>query len=92
VKIPGSFAVHLFKDGQRLASRFMFQPDEPETCETCVKNAITHFDFDLPLQEIAGGELRVEVEPVDKSFVGERFPSRLMGQPTISVHLPVQTQ
>lgn len=92
VKIPGSFAVHLLKDGQRLASRFMFQPNEPETCETCVKNAITRFDFDLPLDDVAGGELRVEVEPADTSFVGDRFPSRLMGQPTISVHLPVQTQ
>jgi len=91
LKIPGSFKVHLFKDGQRLASRFMFQPNEPETCETCVKNAIAHFDFDLPLQEVSGGELRVEVEPVDTSFVGARFPTKLMGHPSISVHLPVQT-
>jgi tyrosinase len=92
LKIPGSFKVHLFKDGQRLASRFMFQPNEPEACENCVKNAIAHFDFDLPLQEVSGGELRVEVEPVDTSFVGTRFPTKLMGRPTISVHLPVQTQ
>ena len=92
LKIPGSFKVHLFKDGQRLASRFLFQPNEPETCETCVKNAIAHFDFDLPLQDVAGGELRAEVEPVDTSFVGARFPTKLMGNPTISVHLPVQTR
>ena len=92
LKIPGSFKVHLFKDGQWLASRFLFQPNEPETCETCVKNAIAHFDFDLPLQEVSGGELRAEVEPVDTSFVGARFPTRLMGQPKISVHLPVQTR
>lgn len=92
LKIPGSFKVHLFKDGQRLASRFLFQPNEPETCETCVKNAIAHFDFDLPLQDVSGGALRAEVEPVDTSFVGARFPTKLMGQPTISVHLPVQSR
>lgn len=92
LKIPGSFKVHLFKDGQRLATRFMFQPNEAEKCETCVQNAIAHFDFDLPLQEVSGGTLRVQVEPVDQSFVGPRFPTKLMGNPTISVHLPVQTE
>jgi tyrosinase len=91
LKIPGSFAVHLLKDGKPLASRFMFQPDEVEKCEKCVKNAIAHFDFDLPLAEVSGGKLHVEVEPVDKTFVGARFPVKLMGHPTISVHLPLQT-
>jgi tyrosinase len=91
LKIPGSFKVHLLKDGQRLATRFMFQPNEADQCETCVKNPIAHFDFDLPLQEVSGGKLRVEVEPVDTSFVGARFPTKLMGNPTISVNLPVQT-
>jgi hypothetical protein len=91
LKIPGSFAVNLFKDGQRLASRFMFQPPEPDKCETCVKNAIAHFDFELPLAQVTGGKLHVEVEPVDTSVVGPRFPAKLMGRPTISVHLPLQT-
>jgi tyrosinase len=91
LKIPGSFKVHLFKNEQRLATRFMFQPNEADKCETCVKNAIAHFDFDLPVQEVSGGKLRVEVEPVDTSFVGARFPTKLMGHPTISVHIPVQT-
>jgi tyrosinase len=92
LSIPGSFAVHLFKDGQRVASRFLFQPNEPDKCETCVQNAIAHFDFDLPLEEVSGGELHVEVEPVNTNFVGPRFPSKLMGQPRISVHIPVQTR
>lgn len=92
LKIPGSFTVHLFKDGERLASSFFFQPNEPETCETCVKNAIAHFDFELPLEAVAGGELRAVVEPVDTSFVGDRFPTRLMGNPRISVQFPVQTR
>jgi hypothetical protein len=91
LKIPGSFQVHLFKDGKLLASRFMFQPVEADKCESCVNNAIAHFDFDLPLAQVAGGKLHVEVEPVDKSSVGARFPVKMMGQPTISVHLPLQT-
>lgn len=92
LKIPGSFTVHLLKDGERLASRFMFQPAEAEKCETCVKNAIAHFDFDLPIQDIVDGKLSVEVEPFDKSHVGDRFPTKMMGNPTISVQLPVQTE
>jgi tyrosinase len=91
VKIPGSFAVHLLKDGKRIASRFMFQPNEVEKCETCVKNPIAHFDWDLPLAEVTGGKLSVEVEPVNKAVVGPRFPSKLMGNPTIDVHIPLQT-
>ncbi|MDP1585262.1 MAG: tyrosinase family protein [Bradyrhizobium sp.] len=91
IKIPGSFAVHLMKDGKTIASRFMFQPDDVDQCETCVKNAMAHFDFDLPLAEVTGGKLSVEVEPVNKTFVGARFPSRLMGSPMIDVHIPLQT-
>lgn len=91
LKIPGSFEVHLFKDGQRLASRFLFQPKEPENCATCAKNGIARFDFDLPLSLVSGGKLHVEVEPVDKSFVGARFPTKLMGQPTMSVQLAMET-
>ncbi|MCF8476858.1 MAG: tyrosinase family protein [Pseudolabrys sp.] len=91
LKVPGSFAVHLMKDGKPLASRFMFQPDEPDQCETCVKNGIAHFDFDLPLADVAGGKLRVEVEPMNKAMVGPRFPVKMMGEPKIDVHIPLQT-
>ena len=90
-KIPGSFAVNLLKDGNRIASRFLFQPDEADKCETCVQNAMAHFDFDLPLAEVTGGKLSVEVEPVNKAIVGPRFPSKLMGNPMIDVHIPLQT-
>jgi len=89
VKIPGSFAVHLMKDGKQIASRFVFQPDEVDKCETCVKNPIAHFDFDLPLAEVTGGKLSVQVEPVNKAVVGARFPSKLMGNPTIERSHPV---
>jgi len=92
LKIPGSFKVHLLKDGQRIASRGFFQPNEVEKCETCVQNAIVHFDFELPLDDVSNGQLEVVVEPVNKSFVGDRFPNKLMGNPTIDVHLLMKTE
>jgi tyrosinase len=87
LKIPGSFKVHLLKDGKIIASRGFFQPVEVEKCENCVKNAIVHFDFELPLATVAGGQLSVRVEPMDKSFVGDSFPPKLMGNPTVDVNL-----
>jgi tyrosinase len=87
LKIPGSFRVHLTKDGQVLATRAFFQPTEVEKCATCVENAIVHFDFELPLETLAGGKLGVWVEPVKKAFIGDRFPHKLMGSPTVEVRL-----
>ena len=92
LKIPGSFSVHLQKDGKTIASRAFFQPKEVEKCETCIKNAIVHFDFELPLKEVSDGQLGIVVEPVDKSFVGDRFPHNLMGNPTIDVCLLMKTE
>jgi hypothetical protein len=91
LKIPGSFSIHLMKDGKQIASRFMLQPDDADKCETCVKNAIARFDFDLPLATIAGGKLNVEVEPVNKSVLGGRFSVKMMGNPQIDVHIPLRT-
>jgi tyrosinase len=91
LKIPGSFRVHLLKDGKQIATSFLFQPNEPEKCESCVQNAIAHFDFDLPLGQISGGKLSVDVEPVNKKVVGPSFPAKLMGNPKIDVHIPLQT-
>lgn len=87
LKIPGSFAVHLQKDGRTIASKAFFQPNEAEKCENCVENAIVHFDFELLLEVVAGGKFSVWVEPVDKSVVGDRFPNKLMGNPTVEVRL-----
>jgi tyrosinase len=92
LKIPGSFSVHLQKDGQTIASKAMFQPVEVEKCANCVANAIVHFDFELPAAEIVGGKLGVWVEPANTSLVGDRFPQKLMGSPTIEVHLLMRTE
>jgi hypothetical protein len=92
LKIPGSFSVHLTKDGKVIASKGFFQPTDVETCETCIQNAVVRFDFELPLSAVQGGKLGVWVEPADKSFVGNRFPNKLMGDPTVEVRLLVSTE
>lgn len=92
LKIPGSFSVHLQKDGKTIASRALFQPVAVQSCANCVSNAITQFDFELPIADVSGGKLSVWVEPVNKDFVGDRFPQKLMGNPVIDVQLLLQTE
>ncbi|MGI8640813.1 MAG: tyrosinase family protein [Pyrinomonadaceae bacterium] len=92
LKIPGSFSVHLLKDGKVIASKGFFQPNEVEKCGNCVENAVVRFDFELPLKTVSGGKLGIWVEPNDKSFVGDHFPHKLMGNPTVEVHLLMTTE
>jgi tyrosinase len=90
--IPGSFKVHLLKDGQRIASRFMFQPSAgADPIEASDANRFAHFDFLLPIDAVADGRLSVEVEPLETSTTGERVPPELMGHPTMSVYLMLET-
>lgn len=92
LKIPGSFKIHLLKDGKVLASKGFFQPVEADKCENCVKNAIVNFDFELPRAEVATGEFSVKVEPIDTNFVGSTFPHKMMGNPTIEVRAQLRTR
>lgn len=85
LKIPGSFDINLKKDGVIIATRGFFQPNEVEKCPNCVENAIVHFDFKLPLNEISNGKLSISVEPL--STKGKEFPLSKLGNPTINVRL-----
>ena len=87
LEIPGAFKVHLLKDGEKIATSAFFQPRNPKECPTCVKIEDAHFDFELPLEEIRGGKLGVWVEPVDHEPYGDRFPHKLMGNPTVNVRV-----
>jgi tyrosinase len=87
LKIPGSFNVHLMKDGEVIASKAFFQPDEVEKCENCVENALAHFDFELPIETVSEGKLGIWVEPLDHEKFGDRFPHKMMGNPTVNVRL-----
>ena len=89
LKIPGSFLVHLQKDGKTIASKSLFQPVEVQTCANCVANAIVHFDFELPFADVVGGTLSVLVEPSGKP--GNSIAPAAMGNPTIEAHLLLRT-
>ena len=80
-KITGSFKVHLLKDGQRIASRFMFQPSGgTDHVEAVGATRFAHFDFLLPIDAVADGKLSVEVEPLETSARRAR-PARTDGPP-----------
>ncbi len=92
LKIPGSFNVHLLKDGKPIATSGFFQPAEPEKCATCVRNAYAHFEFDFPLAAITGGKLSVEFEPLQRDLVGTRISPQAIDNPTIEVQYPLRTE
>lgn len=85
--IPGSFTVHLLKDGERIGSQSHFQFIDPNKCKTCAENPIVFFDFQLPLEQIQNGRLSIEIEPNDKDFVGDKIPMSMVGNPTINVRM-----
>lgn len=87
IKIPGSFKVHLMKNDKILRSRAFFQPNEVEKCENCVQHRAVNFDFELDLEEVAGAKLEILVEPLNKDAHGEKFPAKLMGNPTVNMRL-----
>ncbi|WP_161971305.1 tyrosinase family protein [Edaphocola flava] len=86
-RIPGTFKVHLLKDGVIIDSSVFFQPDEVQKCENCMKNPVVHFDFRLPLQAVEGGLLSIQVEPNEKEMYGDTVPLKVLGNPEISVAL-----
>lgn len=90
LNIPGSFSVHLLKDGKILASKSVFQPQDPNQCRNCKQNGLANFDFELPLKEVSDGKLSVQVEPVNKDFVGDKFPDKMMGNPKVDIHMRLQ--
>ena len=88
IRIPGSFRVHLLKDGKVIATRPFFQPGNAKECENCVSNSIVHFDFKLPAKEVEGGKLGLEIELTDKND-GETVPIASLGTPSIEVRMPL---
>lgn len=88
-KIPGTFTVHLLKDGKILDSSVFFQPNEVQKCSNCMKTPVVHFDFRLPLADIQGGQLSIWVEPNKKEMYGDTVPMKVLGDPRINVSLLV---
>lgn len=90
--IACSFAVHLVKDGRRIASRFLFQPSQgAEAAGDERADRFAHFDFMLPIAVVADGKLSVEIEPTEPIAPGGRPLLERLGNPTLSVHLMLQS-
>ena len=87
--IPGSFDVHFMVDDEIVETSSMFQPVEASTCPNCSKNALVHFDFEVPIDLIAKGKLSARVEPHNKDIIGDFVPSKLMGNPSIQISIPL---
>lgn len=91
--IATSFAVHLAKDGRRIASRFFFQAsDGADAAQPGSPPEPAHFDFLLPIDVVADGKLSVEIEPAGSPLPGQRPQLERMGHPTLRVYLMLESE
>jgi hypothetical protein len=88
--IAGSFTVHLLKDGRRIGSRFFFQAADSAGSPQSGP-PLAHFDFFLPIDAVADGELTVEIEPAPSPLSGQPPPLGQLGHPTLSVYLMLES-
>src|SRR5215813_7790870 len=90
--IAGSFQVTVIKDEEVIASRFFFQTsDGSESAGTSGVSRSARFDFFLPINVVADGRLRVEIEPVAPIGAGESPLSERIGRPTLSIYLMLES-
>jgi len=87
LKIPGTFSVALQVDGKTIAKQAVFQPQMPEECPTCVKNAFANLVFDVDMAQIASGRVGVEIMANGPSGAREVFSAKTAGDPQIQVHM-----
>ena len=79
--IGGSFKVHLFRNDERIASRFFLQASDRPT------DRYANFDFILPLETVSRARLRVEIERAEP---GSGPWSGDVGTPELSVCLMLE--
>jgi hypothetical protein len=65
--IPGSFWVILKGDEEAIDHLGFFQPNQVGLCENCVNNAIVNFDFVVPLSDIKGKKLSIQITSADET-------------------------
>lgn len=86
MRIPGTFAVHLRANDETIRKVAFFQPDDPNTCETCRKKSLVNFDFEVPLDQLTGKELSVTIEVSNpENRISRWFPLSIAGDPTVNV-------
>ncbi|MFJ3788683.1 tyrosinase family protein [Kitasatospora sp. NPDC090091] len=90
LNIPGSFVVSLLADGEPIAKRFFFQPNDPQACSNCVKNGIVNIDFRMSQEQLLDRTLTVRIDvPRHSGEIGTAFPIAQAGNPTINARLLV---
>lgn len=88
MKIPGSFRAELKADGKKIGQRVFFQSTEPFACETCRRNTIVNLDFRVPVKNVTGKRLDVEIHVLTPgSGLESRFPLHSCGNPTLNARL-----
>jgi tyrosinase len=87
INIPGSFSVVLLADGQPVATRAFFQPNQPSHCATCVKVGIVSVNFKIDLDKVADKKLSVAIEVPGLEASGKTFPLSEAGNPTVNARL-----
>jgi tyrosinase len=92
LNIPGTFEVHLLADGEPLAKRAFFQPENPRTCDNCTKHALVNIDFRLDQEQLLDRRLSVEIHVPGHTDAGTQFPLSQAGNPTINVRLLLDEQ
>jgi hypothetical protein len=90
--IPGTFIVKLLADGEPIAKRAFFQPNSPQNCENCRKQARVNIDFRIEQEKLLDRRLSVEIEVPGLADVGTRFPLSQAGNPTINARLLLQDE
>ena len=85
--IPGTFAVNLLADGEPIAKRAFFQPDEPRECEGCRKHALVNIDFRVDQEQLLDRKLSVGIEVLYTDEDVRTFPLAQAGNPTINARL-----
>ncbi|MBD0693424.1 tyrosinase family protein [Streptomyces sp. CBMA123] len=90
LNIPGSFIVTLLADGEPIAKRFFFQPNDPQRCETCRQHGIINLDFRMPQDRLVDRTLSVRIDvPGHSGEIGTAFPLSQAGNPTVNARLLV---
>jgi len=87
LNIPGSFVVKLLAEGQPIAQRAFFQPNRPQNCANCRKQALVNIDFRIDQSELVDRTLSVQIDVVGHQDIGASFPLSQAGNPTINARL-----
>ena len=86
INIAGSFFVNLKSDRKIVARRAFFQPTNPNICPGCANRRTVSFDFIVPVDQLVGRGLDIEVVRVGSEPHKDRVIANSdVGEPTINI-------